>query len=102
MSPLKPMFWLLLLLVLLLGCINIETRYVPGIPHFCLKPRPVSIGICTIEIEGFYYDPATLDCERYSISACHLTPGQSFGSQQDCVATCVRGQRRSPDYYRNE
>ncbi|XP_064548827.1 protease inhibitor 1 [Drosophila montana] len=100
MSPLKP--FLLLLLLGWLGCGHIEARYVHGIPNICMKPPPFSEGMCTIEIEGFYYDPATLDCRMYSIGACRLTPGQSFGSHQDCIATCVRGQRRSRDYYKNE
>ncbi|TDG42802.1 hypothetical protein AWZ03_010777 [Drosophila navojoa] len=100
MTMMKPL--LLLLLLGLLGFAEIEARYVPGIPNICMKPPPFSEGMCTIEIEGFYYDPATLDCQMYSIGACRLTPGQSFGSLEDCVATCVLGKRRSPDYYRNE
>ncbi|ALC38864.1 CG31777, partial [Drosophila busckii] len=72
-----------------------------SLTDICKLPPPRSVGICTIEIEGYYYDPATLDCQMYSIGACHMTRGQSFGSQEDCVNKCIRGQRRSPDFYRN-
>lgn len=116
----------LLMLLLLLGSNRIEARYVPQMPSelppknapyslinlnsflflgICSMPPPYSEGICTIEIEGFYYDPATLDCQMYTVGACRLTPGQSFGSLEDCVNKCVLGvqsRRRSPDYYRNE
>ncbi|XP_022229802.1 kunitz-type serine protease inhibitor taicotoxin [Drosophila obscura] len=111
MSRTKPaLVWLslvLLLVVLLLGGLQpIEARFMPPglpvIPNICKQPPPRSVGICTIQIEGFYYDPATLDCQMYSIGACHSTPGQSFGDIQDCVATCVHGVRRNQDLYVNE
>ncbi|XP_020812635.1 protease inhibitor 1 [Drosophila serrata] len=62
-----------------------------GMPPICYKQPPRSEGICTIEIEGYYYDSISFDCLKYSVGACRLTPGQSFGSQADCVRTCIRG-----------
>ncbi|KAH8377761.1 hypothetical protein KR093_007053 [Drosophila rubida] len=102
MASFKSVLALLLLLLGWLGDSRIEARYTSAIPSICMKPPPQSDGICTIEIDGFYYDPATRNCENYTIGACHVTPGQSFGSQQDCIEKCVRGARSSPDYYRNE
>ncbi|XP_034474186.1 kunitz-type serine protease inhibitor bitisilin-2 [Drosophila innubila] len=102
MSTLKIFLGSMLLLLGWLGGSSIEARYVPQMPHICNLPPPHADGICTIEIEGFFYDPATLDCQMYTIGACHVTPGQSFGSQQDCIDTCIHGHRRHPDYYRNK
>ncbi|XP_017038387.1 early lactation protein [Drosophila kikkawai] len=73
-----------------------------SMPDYCYKPPPRSEGICTIEIEGYYYDSAALDCLKYSVGACHLTPGQSFGSQEDCVQTCIRGERKYGHSYYNK
>lgn len=63
----------------------------------CLQPPPRSEGICTIEIEGFYFDKQKNNCEEYRVGGCRLTGGQSFGSLQDCLATCVHGTRRLQD-----
>ncbi|KAH8283190.1 hypothetical protein KR054_012654 [Drosophila jambulina] len=71
-------------------------------PAICYKPPPRSEGICTIEIEGFYYDTAALDCLKYSVGACRLTPGQSFGSQAACVQTCIRRERKYSLSYVNK
>ncbi|XP_043650104.1 uncharacterized protein LOC122618044 [Drosophila teissieri] len=99
---------LTLLLVVLLTLIHhrrTDARFVPSppaIPSICKKPPPRSEGVCAIDIEGFYYDPITFDCKMYKIGACHLIRGQSFGSQQDCVSTCIHGIRRNHDFYVNE
>ncbi|XP_062121267.1 early lactation protein [Drosophila sulfurigaster albostrigata] len=104
MASFKSVLGLLLLLLFVwLGeSRHIDGRYTRSIPSICLMPPPRADGICTIEIDGFYYDPATGNCEEYTISACHVTPGQSFGNQQDCIVKCVRGQRHNREYYRNE
>ncbi|KAH8283477.1 hypothetical protein KR018_003436 [Drosophila ironensis] len=99
----------LLLLVVLLGGLlqhhQTEGRFAPSlpvIPDICKQPPPRSEGIGTIEFEGYYYEPAILDCQKYSIGARHLKPGQSFSSLQDCVSTCVHGYGRNKDRYDNE
>ncbi|KAH8412411.1 hypothetical protein KR009_001818 [Drosophila setifemur] len=104
MSRPKPALVVLSLLLVVLQHHRTDARFVssfPVIPNICHQPPPRSEGICTIEIEGFYYDQATLDCQMYSIGACHSTPGQSFGSLQDCVSTCVHGLRRNKERYVN-
>lgn len=68
----------------------------------CQQPPPRSEGVCTIEIEGFYFDPRTNDCEMYVLGGCHTVPGQSFGSRQDCLDTCVHLTRRLQDLRYNE
>ncbi|XP_068151464.1 mambaquaretin-6 [Drosophila tropicalis] len=102
MSQLKPFLFLFLLLL----CASLlESRFLsslPIIPNICHQPPPRSTGICTVEFEGYYYDSATLDCQMYTIGGCRLTPGQSFGSLQNCVETCVHGLRRNQDLYVNE
>ncbi|KAI8043622.1 uncharacterized protein LOC128263023 [Drosophila gunungcola] len=106
MSRPKPVVLSLLLVVLLLLIHHhhhsADARSVPSIPSICNKPPPRSEGICTIEFEGYFFDPAILDCRMYLVGACHSTPGQSFGSLQDCVSTCVLGNRRNHDLYVNE
>ncbi|KAI9586006.1 kunitz-type serine protease inhibitor A [Glossina fuscipes] len=87
----------LLIILLTTQCLHrIESRSW-GVPNICLQPPPRSEGICTIEIEGFYFDPQKNNCEKYTVGGCRLTGGQSFGSQQDCLATCVHGTRRLQD-----
>ncbi|XP_030384603.1 kunitz-type serine protease inhibitor vestiginin-5 [Scaptodrosophila lebanonensis] len=93
---------ILLFVILSCTCFSVETRFVATLPNICKQPPPHSVGLCTIEIEGFYYDPNTQDCKMYSIGACRMTPGQSFGSKQNCLATCVRGTRRIQDLHVNE
>ncbi|XP_016982783.1 uncharacterized protein LOC108047197 [Drosophila rhopaloa] len=92
----------LVVLLVLIHHHHTDARSVPSIPSICNKPPPRSDGVCMIEFEGYYFDPATLDCHIYSVGACHSTPGQSFGSLQDCVSTCVLGSRRNHDLYVNE
>ncbi|KAH8350522.1 hypothetical protein KR067_005560 [Drosophila pandora] len=97
--------WLVVLLGVLLHHHPAEARYVgssQSIPDICNQPPPRSDGVGTIEFEGFYYDPATFDCQKYSIGSRRLKPGQSFGSLQDCVTTCIRGLGRNKDRYVNE
>ncbi|XP_037810799.1 tauPI-stichotoxin-Hcr2c [Lucilia sericata] len=76
--------------------VSIESRSW-GIPNICLQPPPRSEGICTIEIEGYYFDSQKSNCEKYTVGGCRLTGGQSFGSLQDCLATCVHATRRIQD-----
>ncbi|XP_061398214.1 isoinhibitor K-like [Musca vetustissima] len=83
-------------IVVLCSMNSIESRKW-GIPNICLQPPPRSEGVCTLEIEGYYYDQQKNNCEKYTVGGCRLTGGQSFGSQQDCLATCVHGTRRLQD-----
>ncbi|XP_016956983.1 uncharacterized protein LOC108029292 [Drosophila biarmipes] len=110
MSRLKPASVVLSLLpVVLLMLIHhhhsTDARFVasgvPSIPSICKKPPPRSEGVCAIDIEGYYYDPSEFDCKIYKIGACHLIRGQSFGSLQDCISTCIHGRSRNHDYYVN-
>ncbi|XP_013109349.1 kunitz-type serine protease inhibitor vestiginin-1 [Stomoxys calcitrans] len=68
-----------------------------AIPSICLHPPPRSEGVCMLEIEGYYFDPQKNNCEKYSIGGCRLSGGQSFGSQENCVETCIRGTRHLQD-----
>ncbi|XP_017475859.1 PREDICTED: isoinhibitor K-like [Rhagoletis zephyria] len=73
-----------------------------GRPNICLQPPPRSEGVCTIEIEGFYFDSRTNDCQMYVLGGCRTVPGQSFGSRQDCLDTCVHLTRHIQDLRINE
>ncbi|XP_017007101.2 early lactation protein [Drosophila takahashii] len=109
MSRPKPASVVLsLLLVVLLMLVHhhrTDARFVasgaPLIPSICKKPPPRSEGVCATEIEGYYYEPSDLDCKIYRIGACHVKRGQSFGSLQDCISTCIHGRSRNHDYYVN-
>ncbi|KAH8240881.1 hypothetical protein KR026_006666 [Drosophila bipectinata] len=103
MSRPKPALVVLSLwLVVLFHLHPAEARYASSIPDICNQPPPRSDGVGTIEFEGFYYDTVTFDCQKYSIGSRHLKPGQSFGSRQDCVTTCIHGFGRNKDRYVNE
>ncbi|XP_017047549.1 kunitz-type serine protease inhibitor vestiginin-5 [Drosophila ficusphila] len=91
---------LVLVVLMLIHHQGSEARFT--LPSICRKPPPRSEGVCAIDIEGHYFDPADMDCKLYQIGGCHVVPGQSFGSMQDCVSTCIHGFRRSHDFYLNE
>ncbi|XP_049311110.1 PI-stichotoxin-Hcr2m [Bactrocera dorsalis] len=92
-------FVLLGILLLFVSAVAARSR---GRPNICLQPPPRSEGVCTIEIEGFYFDSRTNDCQMYVLGGCHTIPGQSFGSRQDCIDTCVHMTRRLQDLRYNE
>ncbi|XP_075153890.1 kunitz-type serine protease inhibitor spermatin [Haematobia irritans] len=86
----------LLITLISLFVLSTESRWT--IPNICLQPPPRSEGgVCNLEIEGYFFDPQMSNCEKYSIAGCRLSGGQSFGSHEDCVATCIHGTRRLQD-----
>ncbi|XP_037958730.1 kunitz-type serine protease inhibitor HMGS1 [Teleopsis dalmanni] len=99
----KLLLWFFIHCGLMAACsINMITAKSRGLPNICLQPPPRSEGLCTVEIEGFYFDLRANDCKMYVVGGCRSTPGQSFGSRQDCLATCVHGIRRIQDLFINE
>ncbi|XP_011188800.1 kunitz-type serine protease inhibitor vestiginin-1 [Zeugodacus cucurbitae] len=92
-------FVLLCIWLLFVSAVAARSR---GRPNICLQPPPRSEGVCTIEIEGFYFDQRSNDCLMYVLGGCHTIPGQSFGSRQDCLDTCVHMTRRLQDLRYNE
>ncbi|XP_017075159.1 papilin [Drosophila eugracilis] len=93
---------LLVALLLLIHHHGTDARVTQTMPRICYELPPRSEGVCAISVEGYYYDSSHLDCISYNIGACHLTVGQTFGSQQDCIATCIQGNSRNQDLYVNE